>query len=141
MAACRWACGPTTPATRCELKKLQPNVGDNLTKVWGKHTVKIGIFSQRTTNNQTATNPSTNGIIQDYYYGPAGSYFADYNGTYPDGSPAYGNPHFNSGNALANFFEGQIQDWHQQNFNPYTDLYFWNTDFYGQDTWRVDVEL
>jgi hypothetical protein len=124
-----------------ELKKLQPNVGDNITKVWGKHTVKAGIFSQRITNNQTATNPSTNGIIQDYYYGGAGNYFADYNGTYPDGSPAYGNPHFNSGNALANFFEGQIQDWHQQNFNPYTNLYFWNTDFYGQDTWRLRSNL
>ncbi len=124
-----------------ELKKLQPNVGDNLTKVWGKHMVRIGIFSQRTSNNQTATNPATNGIIQNYYYGPAGSYFADYNGTYPDGSPAYGNPHFNSGNALANFFEGQIQDWHQQNFNPYTNLYFWNTDFYAQDTWRVTSNL
>jgi Carboxypeptidase regulatory-like domain len=120
-----------------ELKKLQPNVGDNLTKVWGRHVVKIGIFSQRTTNNQTATNPTTNGAIQDYYYGGAGSYFADYNGTYPDGSPAYGNAHFNSGNALANFFEGQIQDWHQQNFNPYTNLYFWNTDVYAQDTWHV----
>ena len=120
-----------------ELKKLQPNLGDNLTKVWGKHTIKFGIFTQKTINNQTATNPSTNGIIQNYYFGPAGSYFADYNGTYPDGSPAYGNPHFNSGNALANFFEGQIQDWHQQNFNPYTNLYFWNTEFYGQDTWRI----
>jgi Carboxypeptidase regulatory-like domain len=124
-----------------KLKKLQPNAGDNLTKVWGKHTVKFGIFSQRTTNNQTATNPSTNGIIQDYYYGPAGAYFADYNGTYPDGSPAYGNPHFNSGNALANFFEGQIQDWHQQNFNPYTNLYFWDTDFYGQDTFRLNPRV
>jgi len=120
-----------------ELKKLQPVIGDNFTKVLGRHTIKAGVFGQRTTNNQTATNPSTNGIIQDYYYGGAGSYFADYNGTYPDGSPAYGNPHFNSGNALANFFEGQIQDWHQQNFNPYTNLYFWNTDFYAQDTWRV----
>jgi hypothetical protein len=136
-----------------ELKKLQPNFGDNLTKVWGKHTVKVGIFSQRTTNNQTATNPQTNGVIQDYYYGPACSNtgktntgascsaFYDYNGTYPDGSPAFGNPHFNSGNALANFFEGQIQDWHQQNFNPYTNLYFWNLDFYGQDTWRAASNL
>ena len=123
------------------LKKLQPNVGDNLTKVWRTHTVKVGIFSQRTTNNQTATNPQTNGVIQDYYYGAAGSYFADYNGTYPDGSPAYGNPHFNSGNALANFFEGQIQDWHQQNFNPYTNLHFWDTEFYGQDTWRATSNL
>ncbi len=60
-------------------------------------------------NNQTATNPTTNGAIQNYYFGPAGTYFADYNGKYPDGSPAYGNPHFNSGNALANFFEGQKQ--------------------------------
>jgi hypothetical protein len=124
-----------------QLKKLQPNVGDNFTKVWGKHTVKFGIFSQRTTNNQTATNPATNGIIQDYYYGAAGNYFADYNGKYPDGSPAYGNPHFNSGNALANFFEGQIQDWHQQNFNPYTNLYFWNTEFFAQDTWRAVSNL
>ena len=124
-----------------ELKKLQPNVGDNLTKVWGKHTVKIGIFSQRVTNNQTATNPQTNGVIQDYYYGGAGSYFADYKGTYPDGSPAYGTPHFNSGNALANFFEGQIQDWHQQNFNPFTNLYFWDTEFYAQDSWRVVPNL
>jgi hypothetical protein len=124
-----------------QLKKLQPNVGDNLTKVWGKETIKLGIFSQRTVNNQTATNPQTNGVIQDYYYGGAGSYFADYNGTYPDGSPAYGNPHFNSGNALANFFEGQIQDWHQQNFNPYTNLYFWNVDVYGQDTWRATSNL
>ena len=124
-----------------ELKKLQPNIGDNVTWVYGRHTIKAGIFSQRTTNNQTATNPSTNGIIQDYYYGGAGSYFADYNGTYPDGSPAYGNPHFNSGNALANFFEGQIQDWHQQNFNPYTNLYFWDTDFYAQDTYRVNPRV
>jgi hypothetical protein len=124
-----------------ELKKLQPNVGDNLTAVWGKHTVKVGIFAQKTINNQTATNPATNGIIQNYYYGPAGASFADYNGTYPDGSPAYGNQHFNSGNALANFFEGQIQDWHQQNFNPYTNLYFWNVDFYGQDSWRAASNL
>jgi hypothetical protein len=120
-----------------ELKKLQPNVGDNLTKVWGTHTVKIGIFTQKTINNQTATNPSTNGIIQNYYFGSAGTEFFDYNGTYPNGSPAFGNPHYNSGNALANFFEGQIQDWHQQNFNPYTNLYYWNTEFYGQDTWRI----
>ncbi|MGD0800356.1 MAG: carboxypeptidase-like regulatory domain-containing protein [Terracidiphilus sp.] len=132
---------PDVSLNPLELKKLQPNVGDNLTKVWGKNTIKIGIFSQRTTNNQTATNPQTNGVIQDYYYGGAGSYFADYNGTYPDGSPAYGNPHWNSGNALANFFEGQIQDWHQQNFNPYTNLYFWNTDFYAQDTWRATSNL
>jgi len=124
-----------------QLQKLQPNIGDNLTKVWGKHTVKFGIFTQRTKNNQTSTAPQTNGVIQDYYYGGAGSYFADYNGTYPDGSPAYGNAHFNSGNALADFFEGQIQDWHQQNYNPFTNIYFWDLDGYAQDTWHVASNL
>ena len=125
-----------------QLKKFQPNVGDNFTKIFGKHTIKLGIFSQRTTNNQTATNPTTNGAIQNYYYGGAGSQFHSYKGTYPDGSPAYDpTVHFNSGNALANFFEGQIQDWHQQNFNPRTDLYFWNTDFYAQDTWHISPRL
>jgi len=124
-----------------QLKKFQPNLGDNLTKIWGKHTVKVGIFVQRTGNDAPATNPQTNGVIQNYYFGPAGNQFHDYNGTYANGSPAYGNPHYNSGNALANFFEGQIQDWHQQNFNPLTSLYFWNTDFYGQDTWHVASNL
>jgi hypothetical protein len=130
---------PDVSLNPLQLKKYQPNAGDNLTKVWGTHTVKVGIFGQRTTNNQVATNPSTNGIIQNYYFGPAWNQFAGYNGTYPDGSPAYDTTgtHFNSGNALANFFEGQIQDWHQQNFNPYTDLYFWNVEGYAQDTWRI----
>ncbi len=117
--------------------KFQPNVGDNFTKVFGKHTFKVGIYSQRTSNNGTATGTSTNGAIQNYYFGPAGNQFFDYNGTYANGTPAFGNPHFNSGNWLADFVEGHIQDFHQQNSNPKKNLYFWNTDFYGQDSWRV----
>jgi hypothetical protein len=50
------------------LKKFQPSVGDNLTKVWSKHTVKTGIFLQRITNNQTITNGVTNGDIRMYYF-------------------------------------------------------------------------
>jgi hypothetical protein len=123
------------------LKKFQPNVGDNLTKVWGKHTVRAGIFSENVVNNQNITNGDSNGAIQDYYYNPAGSYFATYNGTYPDGTPAYGSPHFNSGNWLANFFEGQIQTFDQQNILPRTNVHFWDTDFYGQDSWRVTSHL
>jgi hypothetical protein len=123
------------------LKKFQPNLGDNLTKVWGKHTVRAGIFVQNVVNNQNITNGVSNGAIQNYYFNPAGSYFATYNGTYPDGTPAYGSPHFNSGNWLANFFEGQIQTFDQQNILPRTDVHFWDVDFYGQDSWRVNSRL
>ena len=122
---------------------FQPNVGDNFTKVFGKHTVKVGVYVQRTSGNGTQTGPNndTNGVIQNYYFGPAGNQFADYKGTYPDGSPAYGTQHFNSGNWLADFFEGHIQDYHQVNSNPKQNLYFWTTDFYGEDSWRVSKNL
>lgn len=120
------------------LKKFQPSVGDNLTRVWGKHTVKVGIFSQRVTNNQTITNGNSNGAIQNYYFNGAGTVFFSYKGTYPDGSPAFDpTPHYNSGNWLADFFEGHIQTYDQQTFLPRTNVYFWNTDFYAQDSWRV----
>ena len=45
--------------------------------------------------------------------------------------------HYTSGNTLANFLEGQIQDYHQQSFFPVTNIYFWNVDGYAQDSWRV----
>jgi hypothetical protein len=124
------------------LKKFQPSVGDNLTKVWGKHTVKLGIFAQRITNNQVITNGDSNGQIRDYYYGPAGTEGRGYFGKYADGTPAYGNTNvFASGNWLANFFEGQIQVFDQQNILPHTDVYYWNTDFYLQDNWRITPRL
>jgi len=140
---------PDVSLNPMQLKKLQPNAGDNLTKVFGKNTFKAGVFGQRTTNNQTSTAPQTNGVIQSYYYATngsvlcAGCYFTSYNGTYLDGSPAYdpNGGEATSGNALASFFEGQFQDWHQQNFNPYTNLYFWDIDGYAQDTWHTASNL
>lgn len=124
------------------LKKFQPNVGDNLTKVWGKHTLKAGIFAERVTNNQTITNGDSNGAIQNYYFNGAGTQFFSYGGTYPNGTPAFNpTPHYNSGNWLADFFEGHIQTFDQQNILPRTNVYFWDTDFYAQDTWHVTPRL
>ncbi|MGC1781191.1 MAG: carboxypeptidase-like regulatory domain-containing protein [Acidobacteriaceae bacterium] len=123
------------------LKKVQPNGGDNVTKVWGPHTVKIGVFAGRTTNNQTITNGETNGAIFDYYYPPAGTAFHDYNGLNPDGTPAFGPQYFTSGNSLANFMEGEIQDFQQQNILPRTNLNFWDVAFYGQDAWKIQSNL
>jgi len=41
-------------------KKVLPTVADNMTKVWGTHTVKAGFYWERTSNNQP-TNNSVNG--------------------------------------------------------------------------------
>lgn len=119
------------------LHKFQPAVGDNISKVAGNHIIKIGAMVQRVTNNQ-ANASQANGVIQNYWFGDAGNQLHSYNGTYPDGSPAYDpTPHFNSGNTLANFFEGQIQDFHQQSFTPHTNIYYWGIEGYAQDAWRV----
>lgn len=130
------------------LKKFQPSIGDNLSKVWGPHTVKVGIFGQRVTNNQTITNGFSQGAIFNYYAPPSpaqpGYYggFHSYLGQYPDGSPAFDpTTQYTSGNYLANFMEGIVQQVGQQNFLPRTNLYFWNVDFYLQDTWRVKKNL
>jgi hypothetical protein len=123
------------------LKKFQPSVGDNITKVWSHHTVKAGIFVQRVTNNQTITNGTTNGNVRLYYFPPAGTTFYTYAGTNPDGSPAFGPPYVTSGNYLANFMEGELQSFDQQNILPRTNLYFWNIGFYGEDSWRVRQNL
>jgi len=120
------------------LKKFQPSVGDNLSKVWGAHTVKVGVFGQRVTNNQSITNGYSQGAIFNYYAPPAGTVFHSYNGQYPDGSPAFDPTNrTTSGNYLANFMEGIVQQVGQQNYLPRTNLYFWNVDFYVQDTWRI----
>jgi Carboxypeptidase regulatory-like domain len=123
------------------LKKFQPSVGDNITKVWNHHTVKGGVFAQRVTNNQTITNGTTNGNIRDYFFPGAGSSFNTYAGLNPDGSPAFGPQFFTSGNYLANFMEGEIQSFDQQNILPRTNLYFWDIGFYGEDSWRVRQNL
>lgn len=123
------------------LKKFQPSFGDNVTKVLRKHIIKGGVFLQRVTNNQTITNGTTNGNIRDYYFGPAGTPFHTYAGTNPDGTPAFGPQFFTSGNYLANFLEGEVQSFDEQNILPRTNLYFWNIGFYGEDSWHVRSNL
>ena len=124
------------------LKKFIPNVGDNLTKVFGAHTVKVGTFIERETNNQTITNGESQGAIFDYFYPGAGTQFHSYKGQYPDGSPAFDpTVQYESGNYLANFEEGIVQSFQQQNYLPRTDLYFWDVDGYAQDTWRIKPNI
>lgn len=123
------------------LHKLIFNIGDNVTKVWGKHTVEGGVFLQRDVNNQTITNGETNGAIFDYYYPSAGTTFYTYSGNCGGGPCFDPTPYTESGNSLANFMEGIVQQFEQQNILPRTNLYFWNFAAYGQDSWRVNSSM
>ena len=107
--------------------------GDNLTKLLGPHTMRVGVFYQLDGNNQVSPFIQTNGTLTTGYY--MGETFTD---------PLQGVIHNtgvigsgNGGNYLANFLEGHIGNYTQSNIQPKPYLFFKNIDFYAQDHWRV----
>ncbi len=119
--------------------KFTPSGGDNFTQVIRNHTVKVGAFIQRVENNQVQPNiggscvACTNGQIGLYYYPAAGGTFAQQTGSTPTFTT--------SGNYLANFAEGAVQQFTQINELPAQDLYFWNIDGYVTDQWKISKRL
>lgn len=113
-------------------KKFLPSATDNVTYVIKTHTLKAGVYVQQVTNNQRLlpSTSSTNGQIANYYYGS----------TFTDADPA-GTLIHSSGNYAANFYEGLIEQYSQQNFVPIQNLYFWNVDGYVTDTWKISPKL
>ncbi len=107
--------------------KFNPEGGDTFTKVWGGHTVSFGVYLQRIVNNQKAPNEDTNGSISEYYLPGAGQSITDVNGKSA----------ILSGNWVADNYEGYTSSYSQQNILPDTNLYFWNNDFFVNDSWRV----
>ena len=114
--------------------KSLPSLDDNLTYIVKTHTIKIGAYGQKVTNNQRLlpSNSSTNGRIADYYYGTT---FTD-----PDGSTIFSSG-TNGGNYVANLLMGEIEQYSQQSAQPPQDLFFWNIDWYATDSWKVFSRL
>jgi len=116
--------------------KFVRTAGDNLTKVIGKHTFRIGIFGQLDTNKQVTSFQPTNGAVQLYYFPEIIT------------DPVQGLVHYtgavgsgNGGNYLANFLEGGVFNYNQVNLAPTPNIYFWNIDGYAQDHFRVTPHL
>jgi len=111
-------------------KKVLPSVTDNVTYLFKTHTIKLGAYVQKVTNNQRLSSSvsSTSGRIADYYFGP--TY------TNPDGTLVT-----TSGNYVANFLQGMIEQFNQQNIEPQQNLYFWNIDWYATDSWKITSRL
>ncbi|MDR3736221.1 MAG: carboxypeptidase regulatory-like domain-containing protein [Acidobacteriaceae bacterium] len=132
-----------------------PTGGDNLTKTWRSHTIKLGVYVQRASSNVSSPTPQTNGMVTQYYL-PNGAKI-----TNPDNStsntlvvnPLYASsdPRCNTtpaaaqctGNAnyLADFAIGDVTQFFQQNFETNLNLYFWNVDFFANDSWKTTRRL
>jgi hypothetical protein len=111
--------------------KLDPDGGDTVTKVWGKHIASFGVFVERVTNNERTPNVATNGYIDNYYLPGAGGTIADADGT----------TKYSSGNWVADYYEGIVGGYGQTNILPQSNLFFWNTDFFANDQWKIRPHL
>jgi hypothetical protein len=96
-----------------------PNISDNVSKVWGTHTVKAGFYWDYNRNWQTngSIAPAAQGTLEFFNYLPN-----------------------SSGNALADFVTGRA-NFEQANGFPTSDFKYYQYSFYGQDAWKVSRRL
>ncbi|WP_158615523.1 carboxypeptidase-like regulatory domain-containing protein [Acidipila sp. EB88] len=123
-------------------KKWIRGGGDNLTALFGAHTVRIGFFTELTNNNEVNAFQTPNGTISSTAF-PFNAFTDPVAGLVHNTGPATANDaaSTNVGNNLANFLEGHVATFTQQNINVHPDLYFWNISGYGQDHWRISPRL
>jgi hypothetical protein len=117
------------PAGEYAVKKEAPQFGDTLTKVWGKHTIKLGGFTQTTDNFQSNDSVDEDGLL---------SFYAGQN---PDlsnpGGGVIGSPY----NATAAFVNGIASAYQENNSAPIGDVAQQTTAVFVDDTWKTTRRL
>jgi hypothetical protein len=98
-------------------KKTLPSVADNVVKVWGTHTTKMGFYWERAWNSQPGNGPVNGSAV-----------FSSWGG----GS---------TGNAYADMLIGQTSQYSEQNFDTVPAFRYISTEFYGTDSWKVSRHL
>jgi hypothetical protein len=92
---------------------------NNLSKVWGTHQLKVGIYGERNRKIQPASVP--------------------YRGSFNFGVDA-NNP-FNAGDGFANAVLGNFDTYSESTNWPIGNYVFWNVEWFVQDNWRVTKRL
>jgi hypothetical protein len=92
---------------------------DNLTKIWRNHSIKAGIYAEYNRKLQ----PGSPTYVGNYNFG------VDVN-----------NP-LNAGHGFANALLGNYDTYQENSGHFVYDVYYWNTEFYVQDDWRIGKRL
>ena len=97
--------------------KYLPTINDNVTKVWGTHTMKFGGFWEYIINNQPANN-YTNGlmILSNWGSNTTGSSYGD-------------------------LLTGRLTQYQEQSFNRLNNIGYNTFEGFGQDSWKVNRRL
>jgi len=97
--------------------KYLPSISDNVSKVWGTHTMKFGFYYEYVINNQP-NNGYSNGLIEEATWG--------------------GNT---SGNPYADLLLGRAANYTEQNFNNLHNEAYNTAEVFAQDSWKVSRRL
>jgi hypothetical protein len=98
--------------------KWLPNIADNVSKVWGTHTMKFGAYWERT-RNQQPSDSYVNGEMQFANWGQG-----------------------SSGNAYADLLLGYVSGGYaESNFDPIINMHFTSLAGFAQDSWKVNRRL
>jgi len=100
--------------------KSDPAVYDNLSKVWGTHTMKFGFYWDMNQNAQSSllNNGGTQGVLDFETYGSK-----------------------STGNTIADELVGAADDYWQSNLGPIETIQYNQYSYYAQDSWKIGKRL
>ena len=105
------------PSQGLYANKYMPSASDNISKIWGKHTLKAGVFWEHIRNAQPANN-TTQGAL---------SFNAGNSNT--------------MGNPYADMLLGNLNSYSETSFNRINDIYYNTYEGFIQDSWKVNRRL
>jgi len=128
------------PPGQYGVRKEAPQFSLTLTKVWGRHTLKMGGFTQTTDNWQSTFSSYLDGDLNNFN-GQNPDFW--YNGKNTSGnSPVKNNGVIGSPyNAVANFVSGIASGYSENNAAPIQDFAYMATAGFVDDTWKASKRL
>jgi hypothetical protein len=131
------------------VEKSVPTYADNLTKVWGNHTLKFGALASNTDNYQG--NQSTNlqgalgiggspwGSTPNFNYFARAACIANASNCSTYGAVAGQN--MGSANTAVNFLTGNLTNYQESNSSPLSDVAYQTVALYANDQVKVNKQL
>jgi hypothetical protein len=117
------------PSGKYLVRKEMPAFADNLTKVFGTHTLKIGAYAENVGNIQGAYS-NENGFLNSFSFG--GTLTPNLITGAKVGSP---------NNPTANFLLGLTTSYSENNIAPVSDMAYQTLSFYFDDSWKATNRL
>jgi hypothetical protein len=131
------------------VEKSVPTFADNLTKVWGDHTLKFGAMTSNTDNYQGNQSTNLQGALSiggsPWGSTPNFNYFARAAcNANPSNCSSYGalaGQNMGSANTTVNFLTGNLTNYSESNSSPLSDVAYQTVALYANDQIKVNKQL